>query len=208
VLSRRGRVGVSCYQPPAMTSETFDKPAAPLARLLANRPRILRVGVVLLGSWLLAAASWAQIPMVPVPMTLQTYALFTIAGLAGGRLALEIVIVWLAQAAIGLPVLAGGAGGLESLTGPTAGFLAGMLVAAPLVGRFAETRRGWPALLLACLAGHALVLALGWAGLVLGGLGPIAAFAGGVLPFLIGAAVKSLAAALTVTLAQARLKAI
>jgi biotin transport system substrate-specific component len=191
-----------------MTSETFDKPAAPLARLLANRPRILRVGVVLLGSWLLAASSWAQIPMVPVPMTLQTYALFAIAGLAGGRLALEILIVWLAQAAIGLPVLAGGAGGLESLTGPTAGFLAGMLVAAPLVGRFAEARRGWSTLLLACLAGHALVLALGWAGLVLSGLGPTAAFTGGVLPFLIGAVVKSLAAALTVTLAQARLKAI
>ena len=102
-----------------MTSETFDKRLPPLARLLADRPLILRVGVVLLGSWLLAASSWAEIPMVPVPMTLQTYALFTIAGLAGGRLALEIVIVWLAQAAIGLPVLAGGAGGIEALTGPT-----------------------------------------------------------------------------------------
>ena len=191
-----------------MTSETFDKPAAPLARLLTNRPRILRVGVVLLGSWLLAASSWAQIPMAPVPMTLQTYTLFAMAGLAGGRLAFEITLVWLLQAAIGLPVLAGGAGGLESLAGPTAGFLAGMLVAAPLAGRFAEIRRGWLALLVACLGGHALVLALGWIGLVLSGLAPAAAFTGGVLPFLIGAAVKSLAAALTITLAQARLKAI
>ena len=191
-----------------MTSETFDKRMPPLAQLLADRPLILRVGVVLLGSWLLAASSWAAVPMVPVPMTLQTYALFTIAGLAGGRLALEIVIVWLAQAAIGLPVLAGGASGIEALTGPTMGYLAGMLGAAPLVGRFAETPRSWWALALACLGGHALILGLGFAGLVLDSPGFASAFQGGVQPFLLGAVVKSLAAALTVTLAQARPKAI
>ena len=66
-----------------MTSETLDKRAAPLSRLLATRPRILRVGVVLLGSWLLAAASWAEIPMVPVPMTLQTFALLRSPGWRG-----------------------------------------------------------------------------------------------------------------------------
>ena len=197
-----------CYQPPAMSSANLTTRQAPLSRLLFGRPRIVRVGVVLLGSWLLAASSWAQVPMVPVPMTLQTYALLAIAGLAGWRLALEIVVVWLAQAAIGLPVLAGGASGLEALTGPTMGYLAGMLGAAPLVGRFAETPRTWWALVLACLGGHALVLGLGFAGLVLDGPGFASAFQGGVQPFLIGAVVKSLAAALTVTLAQARLKAI
>ena len=86
-----------------MTSETLDKRTALLPRLLADRPRIWRVGVVLLGSWLLAAASWAEIPMVPVPMTLQTYALFVIAALAGRYLAAAIVVVWLFQAAIGFP---------------------------------------------------------------------------------------------------------
>lgn len=191
-----------------MTSATLDKRTALLPRLLANRPRVWRVGVVLLGSWLLAASSWAEIPMVPVPMTLQTYALFVIAALAGRYLAGAIVVVWLFQAAIGFPVLAGGAGGLEAVTGPTAGFLAGMLAAAPIVGGFAETRRGWVALTAMFLVGHALVLGMGWAGLVLSGLGSANAFTGGVLPFLPGAAVKSLAAALTVTLAQARLKAI
>jgi biotin transport system substrate-specific component len=191
-----------------MTSETLDKRTALLPRLLADRPRFWRVGVVLLGSWLLAASSWAEIPMVPVPMTLQTYALFVIAALAGRYLAAAIVVVWLFQAAIGLPVLAGGAGGIDALTGPTIGFLAGMLAAAPIVGGFAETRRGWIALTAIFLVGHALVLGLGWAGLVLSGLSPASALTGGVAPFLLGAAVKSLAAALTVTLAQARRKAI
>jgi biotin transport system substrate-specific component len=141
-------------------------------------------------------------------MTLQTYALFVIAALAGRYLATAIVVVWLFQAAIGFPVLAGGAGGLDAVTGPTIGFLAGMLAAAPIVGGFAETRRSWIALSLIFLVGHALVLGLGWAGLALSGLDPKAALTGGVLPFLPGALVKSLAAALTVTLAQARLKAI
>jgi biotin transport system substrate-specific component len=191
-----------------MTSETLDKRTALLPRLLASRSRVWRVGVVLLGSWLLAAASWAEIPMVPVPMTLQTYALFVIAALAGRYLAAAIVVVWLFQAAIGFPVLAGGAGGLDAVTGPTIGFLAGMLAAAPIVGGFAETRRSWIALTAMFLVGHALVLGLGWAGLVLSGLQPANAFTGGVAPFLVGAAVKSLAAALTVKLAQARLKAI
>ncbi len=185
-----------------MTSETPTLRIAPLSRWLTGRPIWLRVGVVLAGSWLLAASSWAEVPMAPVPMTLQTYALFVIAGLAGRRLALEIVVVWLLQAAIGLPVLAGGAGGLEALTGPTIGFLAGMLGAAPLVGQLAERQPDWPVLMLICLGGHALVLAMGWAGLVLSGLDASAAFAGGVQPFLLGAAVKSLAAALTVTLAR------
>ena len=191
-----------------MTSETHIPRTAPLSRWLDGRPIWLRVGVVLAGSWLLAASSWAEIPMAPVPMTLQTYALFVISGLAGRRLALEIVVVWLAQAAIGLPVLAGGAGGVEALTGPTIGFLAGMLAAAPLVGQLAERGPGWPTLILICLGGHALVLDVGGAGLVLSGLGASAAFAGGVQPFLLGAAVKSVAAALTVTLARARPKAI
>lgn len=191
-----------------MTSETLDKRTALLPRLLANRSRVWRVGVVLLGSWLLAAASWAEIPMVPVPMTLQTYALFVIAALAGRYLAAAIVVVWLFQAAIGFPVLAGGAGGLDAVTGPTIGFLAGMLAAAPIIGGFAETRRSWIALTAMFLVGHALVLGLGWAGLVLSGLQPANAFTGGVAPFLAGAAVKSVAAALTVKLAQARLKAI
>ena len=54
---------------------------APLDALLAGRALAWRVGAVLVGSWLLAASSWAEVAMYPVPMTLQTYALLVIAGL-------------------------------------------------------------------------------------------------------------------------------
>ena len=109
-------------EPPLSMLLTVTAPIkAPLDALLAGRALAWRVGAVLVGSWLLAASSWAEVAMYPVPMTLQTYALLVIAGLSGLRLSLEIVFVWLAQAAMGLPVLAGGASGIEALIGPTGG---------------------------------------------------------------------------------------
>jgi biotin transport system substrate-specific component len=167
------------------------------------RARALRVGLVLGGVVALAVASWVSVPMVPVPMTLQTLAVFTIAGLAGPRLTFEIVAVWLASAAIGLPVLAGFSGGWQVFIGPTAGFLLAFLVAGPLVARFAAKAKGGDLFAL-FLAGHSLVLLLGWAWLaVLTGPGP--AFMGGVRPFFTGVIVKSVAATIIVMLAKARL---
>lgn len=192
-----------------MTSETLNLRVAPLSRGLTGRPIWLRVSVVLAGSWLLAAASWVQIPMYPVPMTLQTFGLFVIAGLAGPRMTFEILVVWLLQAAIGLPVLAGGASGIDHLTGPTAGFLGGMLVAGPLCAwlvlrSFALWPRGvvWSFAL-----GHIIVLALGWVWLAIN-IGAKAALHSGVAPFILGAAVKTAAAALVVLMARAHLKVI
>ena len=178
---------------------------APLDALLAGRALAWRVGAVLVGSWLLAAASSAEVPMYPVPMTLQTYALLVIAGLSGLRLSLEIVFVWLAQAAMGLPVLAGGASGLEALVGPTGGYLLGFLAAAGLVGWLAaRTGRAWLPLTASFLLAHAVILLLGFAWLA-SGLGAKAAFVGGVAPFLVGAFLKTLLAVATVKLAGDRI---
>ncbi len=94
--------------------------------------------------------------------TLQTLAVFTIAGLAGPRLTFEIVAVWLLSALIGLPVLAGFKGGIEPFAGPTAGFLVAFLIAGPLVAWLAPRTKGGDLFAL-FLAGHALVLAIGWA---------------------------------------------
>ena len=169
----------------------------------ALRSRVLRVGLVLGGAVLLAAASWAAVPMTPVPMTLQTLAVFTVAGLAGPRLTFEIVAVWLLSALIGFPMLAGFAGGIAPFTGPTAGFLLAFLVAGPLVAWFAPKTKGGDLFAL-ILAGHALVLALGWAWLATQ-VGPAKAFSVGVQPFFFGAIVKSVAATIIVMLAKARI---
>jgi biotin transport system substrate-specific component len=166
------------------------------------RSRLVRVGLVLGGVVLLALASWASVPMVPVPMTLQTLAIFAIAGLAGPRLTFEIVAVWLLSAAVGLPVLAGFSGGWQIFAGPTAGFLLAFVIVGPLVAWLAPKAKGGDLFAL-FLVGHSLVLLIGWAWLATH-LGPAKAFFIGVRPFFAGAIVKSVAAAIIVMLAKAR----
>ena len=159
-----------------------------------------QAAAVVAGVVALAVASRFAIPLpskLGVPITLQTYALFVLAGVFGGRLALGAVLAWLAIAALGAPVLADGAGGWRAVTGHTMGFLVGMAAAAWVCGRGAERTGGWMALTALFLAGHAIVLAVGWAGLA-SFMDPGPAFTVGILPFVPGAVVKSLAAALTV----------
>jgi biotin transport system substrate-specific component len=135
-------------------------------------------------------------------MTLQTLALFVIAGLAGPRLTFEVVAVWLLCAVIGFPVLAGFKGGLEPFMGPAAGFLLAFVLVGPLAAWLAPRAKGGDLFAL-FLIGHALVLAIGWAWLAIH-VGPAKAFANGVQPFFIGAIVKSVAATIIVMLAKAR----
>src|SRR5690606_9735225 len=69
-----------------------------------------------------------------VPITLQTLGVMlagTILGAWRGTLA---VATFLALAAAGLPVLAGGRGGLGAFVGPSAGYLLGFLAGAAVVG--------------------------------------------------------------------------
>ena len=170
--------------------------AASLPDRLQARPFAWRAGAVVAGAVAMAVASRLEVEIGPVPLTAQTYALFVMAGLLGGRLALGAVLLWLAAAAVGLPVLAGGAAGVPALTGYTMGFLAGMAAAAWVCGNAAGRAATFWRLTLLFLAGHAIVLAAGWAGLAFY-LDPANAFTSGILPFLPGAVVKSIAAAAT-----------
>jgi biotin transport system substrate-specific component len=162
-----------------------------------SRPVLAQALIVAAGVVAMAVASRVAFDVGPVPITLQTYVLLVLAGLFGGRLGLAIVLAWLACAALGLPVLSGGAGGWRAVTGNTAGFLAGMTVAAWACGRGAALVKGWAPLTALFLAGHIMVLAVGWAGLA-SFMSPGPAFESGILPLLPGAILKSLAAALTV----------
>lgn len=172
---------------------------ATAVRRSASHAPPVQAAIVVAGVVALAAASRAAFDIGPVPITLQTYALFVLAGLFGGRLGLFIVATWLVAAAFGMPVLAGGAGGWKAITGHTAGFLAGMAAAAYVCGQAAPKAKGWLLLTALFVAGHAIVLAVGWAGLA-SFMSPGPAFTTAILPLLPGAALKSLAAALTVRL--------
>ena len=94
----------------------------------------------IIGSFLLAISSKVQIPLTPVPVTLQTLVLLVMSMFLGWRGAVGATSLYLFQGAIGLPVFAHG-GGFIILFGPTGGYLFGFLIASLVVGYLAE--RGW-----------------------------------------------------------------
>lgn len=164
-----------------------------------------RIFLVLAGSLFLAACSWIEVPMVPVPMTMQTFGLVVIGALYGWRLGGATVLTYLLQGAMGLPVLAGGAAGFIHFVGPTAGYLFGFALATVVVGWLAE--RGFARHPLAAFAvmllGHVAILAPGVAWLATAiGLGWTQAAAVGLTPFLLGMVLKSALAAACLQAAQ------
>lgn len=159
---------------------------------LRNSSRALRVAAVIAGTGILTLSSYIEVPMYPVPMTLQTLAVTMIGVLYGWRLGAATIVAWLIEAAIGLPVLAGNhLGGPGVFIGPTAGYLLAFPLAAALVGWL--TQHGWIRLLptfAAMLLGNALCLVLGAAWLATL-VGPGKAVLMGVVPFALGGIVKS-----------------
>jgi biotin transport system substrate-specific component len=162
------------------------------------------------GSVVLWVSAKTQVPFFPVPMTLQTLAIMGIAAAYGSRLGLATIALYLVEGAFGLPVFSGTPErgiGLAYMMGPTAGYLAGFVVATWFVGWFAERGADKSTLKLfaVMLAGAAIVLAMGWAWL--GAImGYQAAWQVGVVPFVLGDLVKVAIAALAITAAGQTLR--
>ncbi|EWT04427.1 BioY protein [Intrasporangium chromatireducens Q5-1] len=87
----------------------------------------------------------------PVPITLQSLGVMVVGAVLGPRRAAAAVLFFLLLVALGLPLLAGGRGGLGVFAGPSAGYLLGFPVAAAVIGALVY-RRGAPYQL-----GHGLV---------------------------------------------------
>ena len=161
-----------------------------------------QVGAVVLGTLFLALSSYIEVPMVPVPVTMQTFAVTLIGALYGWRLGAITIAAWLVEGAVGFPVLAGGAAGIQHFVGPTGGYLFAFPLVGALVGWLAE--RGWNGsrVLLAFAAmvlGNLACLVLGTAWLaVMIGLEQAITF--GFLPFLVGGLLKSALGAATLKL--------
>jgi len=144
-------------------------------------------------SLLMAVCARIAVPMVPVPMTLQTWAVLLAGAAMGPVRGMAATALYLAAALAGLPVLADGASGAAPFSGPTAGYLFAFIPAAGLAGWFSlqgRLSRGLPAVGWMFIL-HLLVLAIGgvWLGV---SIGARPALVHGVLPFLPGAALKSI----------------
>ena len=174
-----------------MTVQNNYSPAF-LAEAIWPRPSFGRdIALVVGGSLLLALVAQVEIPLYPVPITGQTFGVLLIGALLGSRRGALAILAYLGWGVLGLPVFSGGAGGLAPLTGLTAGYLAGFVPAAFLVGWLCE--RGWDRSLwlatVAMLLGNLIIYICGvyWlAGLV----GWDQVFQLGVYPFIPGDLLK------------------
>lgn len=100
------------------------------------------------------------VPLGPVPITLATLGVYLAAGLLDPLRGSTAVGLYLLLGGIGAPVFAGFSGGIQHLTGPTAGFLWGYLLCVAVSGLLC--RYGHPRLTPLWLAiGTLLLYAMG-----------------------------------------------
>jgi biotin transport system substrate-specific component len=186
-------------------------PQSGTARLVTN------IVTVVLGSLLLALSAKISVPVLPVPVTLQTLAVAALAAGFGWRIGVATVALYLAEGLAGLPVFATG-GGIDYIFRPSFGFLVGYLPMAFIIGLAAD-RNGtgnFFAILGAMIVGDAVAFAFGFGWLMVvanmilmsGAVLPawlsasdlvMTAYNGAVAPFVVWDVLKMFFAALTVT---------
>ncbi|ABF46433.1 BioY protein [Deinococcus geothermalis DSM 11300] len=166
-----------------------------LARVLAPAPSLSRdLGLVLGGAALVALVAQVEIPLKPVPITLQTLAVLLVGAALGWKRGAASMATYLLAGAAGLPVFAGGSAGIAKFAGPTGGYLLSYIFAAALVGwlvqRYALDRRPLGAAL-AMLVASVVIYAFGltWLSMVTGLKGQ-ALLTAGLTPFLLGDSLK------------------
>lgn len=145
------------------------------------------------GSAVLAIAAQVAVPTLPVPITMQSFAVLAVGTVLGPRQGSAAVLLYLAEGAAGLPVFANLSGTVAHLTGPTGGYLVSFVPAAWLSGRLAQAgwSRGIVRTFLSYTLCHCVILATGAAYLSLY-IGASRAVAMGVVPFILGSVIKSL----------------
>ncbi len=168
------------------------------ALLPQHRSLLLDAVLVVVFSAFVALTAQVSLPLLPVPLTLQTLGVLFTGAVLGSKRGTLALLLYVAEGAIGLPVFAGGLSGIGVLIGPTGGYLVGFIVAAGVVGLLAE--RGWDRRLigaaLAMVVGNLVIYAFGvaWLTVVLGDLRT--ALVQGMLIFIIGDLIKIVIAAL------------
>ncbi len=123
-----------------MTSQALLQPLA--ERLIPLRKTVLRAPLqVLIGVAFIALLAQIRFDIGPVPITGQTLGVLLIGMTYGLSLGTLTLLAYLLVGGLGLGVFAGGAAGWATMTGATAGYLFGFVLAAGVLGYLAQ--RGW-----------------------------------------------------------------
>jgi biotin transport system substrate-specific component len=145
---------------------------------------------------LIAAGAYLAIPIGPVPIVLQNLFVFLAGLLLGARWGLACIGIYLLAGICGLPVFAGGTGGIGRLVGPTGGYLLGYIPAIAAIGWLsAKGKHKTVGDYLALIIGASLVYAFGVTWLqVVTGMPWEKTLMVGMVPFLPGDVIKIIVA--------------
>jgi biotin transporter BioY len=190
-------------------AQTYAQPDTLIGAALAPLDWTRSVSLAVAFSLLTALAAQIVIPVGPVPITAQTFAVLLTGALLGSRLGAMAMIFYLIEGAAGLPFFYGGHGGLGHLFGPTGGYLVAFPAAAFVTGAFAEN--GWDKRFLtsvvAMAVGSVIIILTGWAWFsIVMQTSPMTAFQISVAKFIPGDIVKILLAAAALPAGWALLK--
>lgn len=162
---------------------------------LLKQERLFSYLQVILGAFYLAALSQWTIPLTPVPITLQTFAIFTLGLFLGPKKAFASVLTYLCAGTLGAPVFPHFLSNPFWILSAKAGYYVSFPIAAYLIGWISSSKTSyrffWYAL--SVLAGQCVIYTLGvsWLSCF---VGIEKAIAVGFLPFIPMAAIKLFAA--------------
>ena len=142
---------------------------------------------------LTAVGAYIHVPIGPVPIVLSTLFVLLAGLLLGSRWGSASMALYLLVGAIGIPVFAGGKGGFAHFFGPTGGYLLGYVLAAWITGFISEHSRGLLVPdIFAVVVGSLAIYSLGIPGLkLITQMSWTKTFMVGMVPFLIGDAIKA-----------------
>ncbi len=171
------------------------------------RSIVTDAALIFAGAVLTAIAAQIAVPMWPVPITGQTFAVLLVGAVLGASRGALSMITYFSLGAAGLPVFTGAVAGITF--GTTFGYLVGFIAAAAVVGWLSQLH--WHKKVSGVLAsfaiGNAVIYLFGlpWLAFALSNLG-LASDLGtvvtaGLVPFLVGDAIKMALAAAALPLA-------
>ncbi|CAN5872731.1 MAG: biotin transporter BioY [Euzebyales bacterium] len=172
-----------------------DRLPLPLSHVAARDVLLVAGGALLTAA---AAQVAVPLPFTPVPLSGQTFAVLLVAAALGPLRGSLAQVLYIALAMVGLPFYAEASGGVEVVFGATGGYVFGFVVASVVVGHLA--RRGVDrkpvGVIGAYVAGSLIIYSVGvpWLAAAID-VPLLEAVKLGLVPFLIGDAIKAVLAA-------------
>lgn len=158
--------------------------------------RELTTMALLLAILCVSAYITIPLPFSPAPFTATIFVLNLIALLLSPRNTFIVILSYIIIGAVGVPIFAGGTGGLAHLAGPTGGYFIGYIAAFTVYSLLKGSQRNaWRYIVIGCFIALPILYFCGMVGLMLQlHIGWEKAFYIGVLPFIVFDIVKAIVA--------------